>query len=265
MPEKRGKFVFGTVKTNAQTEAKMSWHRGSWLFRVQFPGVEVEDDRLMLADVDALDSTANPGPRKEAEVTSSTNWKVYSQKAGSPYGKFYKSLVPIPSYFMRESGRPGMSIEVVKNRVDAGIILKPFIQKDVKGPFLLAANGKAGCSVAYDGPSSQVLQKFSRTVYIITELSGALPGDQFVTVPMAGYLVARSRDPYHHFRVLLGDLSQHKECCQNTLCPKQLQGALYAQLNSTFESLWACSPRCLSKNRRVVVLFNIYTEGVHNG
>src|SRR5205085_11061779 len=88
----------------------------------------------------------------------------------------------------------GLSVPIVQDRVQAGVVAKPDLDEDRVGPGLGGTDREVGRAVADHRAPHEILQLLLGAAHVVAELAGRLTVDVLVPLPVAGALVALPRD-----------------------------------------------------------------------
>src|SRR5262249_51338948 len=108
-------------------------HPESGLIRIDFPGMQVEHDRLPLHAIHSFDAPLRPHVRQLSEVAATGNWEVHTANAHRRSGQLEQrtavalQLVRVPRGFRN-------AVSIVMDREDARVVCVAFLDKDVDGP-----------------------------------------------------------------------------------------------------------------------------------
>jgi hypothetical protein len=90
------------------------------------------------------------------------------------------------------AGKTVQPIDVVADRIYAGVINKPRLFDDVQGPESIADNGKTGGPISQEGFTNQVLQNLFRGDRILLKFVQGEVVDETVPIAVAGDFMAPS-------------------------------------------------------------------------
>src|SRR6185436_18302809 len=85
-------------------------HRRARLARVELPRVQIEHDRLLLAEIDPADCAAEQRIRKKSEQPPSTNRQVGPQDTRGPDRELGEARGAAPPDLVRKPQRVGLSV-----------------------------------------------------------------------------------------------------------------------------------------------------------
>src|SRR5262249_2061068 len=173
---------------------------------------------------------------EESEVPAAADGEIHAQQARGPDGKFDQTRAAGAQDVVLKTGRLGIAVTVVPDRVATGVVAKPLGQQDLVRPRLCPWNGEVGRAVADDGLAGSVLEHGLRAAHVGTELPRRLARDELVAVAVTCDLVPLASDLADEIGMMSGDLAQDKEGRSRSAGRQQREHALRAGFDATLES-----------------------------
>ena len=124
------------------------------LLRVDFPGVQIENEWLAFLAIDGLQGITAEPIGKQAKITAAGDGYFHAQKKGGGNGVFAQTV----GVAIGEAGRLGNTVGVVVDGKNGRIVSESEILENIERPERLVGDGIAGGAVAENGRTDDVFQ-----------------------------------------------------------------------------------------------------------
>ena len=124
------------------------------LLRVDFPGVQVENEWLAFLAIDGLQGITAEPIGKQAKITAAGDGYFHAQKKGRGNGVFAQTV----GVAVGEAGRVGNTVGVVVDGKNGGIVGEAEFLENIERPKGLGGDGVTGGTVAENGFANDVFQ-----------------------------------------------------------------------------------------------------------
>src|SRR6516162_158612 len=231
-PQQARELGFLLAHPDVVTEAIAPGHRRPRLIGIELPGVEIEDDRPVLGDVDPPDAAADQREGRQPEVAAASDREVHAEHANGTDRDLHEVARPLPPQLVRKTRRRVIAVAVVAYRIDARVVAESFLEQDVVRPGLVPPDREVGRAVTQDGLLGQILEHGLGLFDVLLELRGGQPRDRLVTMTVTRDLVSLPLDGADHRWMRRRDLAQHEERRLRAGAGHQGQDALDARLDA---------------------------------
>src|SRR4029079_4543363 len=197
-------------------------HRRTGLAGGELPRVQIEHDRLLLAEIHAADCAAEQSIGKKPEQPPSTNRQVGAQDPRGPDRELGEARGAAPPDLVWKPQRVRLSVTVVVNRIEAGVVRESLLGEDRVGPRLGPADRKVRGTITDDRLADGRFDLRFRFADIGTELVRALAMDVLMAIPVTGPFVVFSHERPHQAGMRRGNFPEHEEGRSRALAAQQV-------------------------------------------
>src|SRR5271168_889969 len=141
------------------------------LLGVQFPGVEVDADRLRLRAIDITDAPPCIEVRKEAHIRAAGKRRAATAERNCCHGKFRERACR-SFHAEREARNTWHPVIGMVDGEDAGIILEAEFHQDIEGPQAALSDRETGGAIAPYLLATSIFQSPLGSDRILAELLG---------------------------------------------------------------------------------------------
>ena len=181
------------------------------LVGVDFPGMQVEDERLAFALVDRAQAGARIAIGQQPEVTAARDRQLQRAEPGRRQREFEDPPAVRRRHVLRKARCAGYSVLGVTDREQARVVAKAELEQDVERPQALAGDRVGRGAVTVDGATQEVLEMVLGPCRLGPEHLRRLPVDEFVTVAVTGDFMPGRGDAPDQIGFALGDPAQREE------------------------------------------------------
>ena len=215
------RFHLFDVAIMAQTRFQRSCD--SRLLRVDFPRVQVDQDRASVRFHNAASRPSMAPPRQVAKRAPAAGWKIASEYPHGHWRNFAESLQMIDLPTEWETWCARNSVKVVQHRKDAGIVEETFFFENWYSPEGLTNNRERRGTIGGRLFPASICDCRYRTSRIGAKFVRSKPVDSAVEKAVAADLVTGSADLANDRGVALCDPPENKKCPVRVKSPQKFE------------------------------------------
>ncbi len=207
----------------------------SRLFRIEFPDVEVKDERRGLLAHPLLDGVANEGVRQLSKVIAAGNRQ--GERAELPGRKRHLPDAPPGVFVAVDEPAEGLFGEFEAERTDTGVVCEAFLGQDIQRPEIILAERASRYTIPAHRSVRRALERVTGAAHVLTELLRGQIADRAVEVALAGDLMPTASDLGNHLGLMFADPSQDEECRLGADFIEKIEGKLGIAVHAAFETV----------------------------